>query len=85
MVPFVLCNTYKCSRASECYRLRVSPDIDQPYENFSKLCNEDNNHNFFMKIRSEDKVLDLDKILKNNKELEKLPENKCLEIGIPEA
>ena len=38
-----------------------------------------------MKIRSEDKVLDLDEILKNNKELEKLPENKCLEIGIPEA
>jgi hypothetical protein len=79
-----MCTKFNCPKANGCFRIRAETDENQHYDSFIALCNESDNYKYFMKIRPEDKVLGLDEILKNNKELEKLPENKCLEIGIPE-
>lgn len=83
MIPFVLCTKYDCPHASECYRLRASPDdpINQRYEPFIGLCNEEDEFHFFIRIRENDIVLEMEDILKNIKS----SENKCLEIGVCEV
>ncbi len=84
MIPFILCTKYTCPLANECYRLRASPSSnneEERYNEFISICNELDDYHFFIRIRENDKVLEMEDILKNIK----LPENKCLEIGVCEA
>ncbi len=82
MIPFILCTKYTCPHANECYRLRASPDNpnEQRYDGFISICSELDDYHFFVSIRENDKVLEMEDILKNIN----LTKNKCLEIGIPE-
>ena len=76
-----MCTRFNCPKANGCFRIRAETDENQHYDSFIALCNEDSGYKYYMKIRSEDKVLEMEDILKNIK----LPENKSLEIGIFEA
>ena len=77
MIPFILCTKYTCPHANKCYRLRASPENleEQRYNEFISICNENDDYHFFISVRENDKVLELDEILKNN---EKLSENESL-------
>jgi len=47
-------------KVNDCYRFRAnSLDKDQRYEDFSNLCNKENDFHFMMKIRPEDDVFEL--------------------------
>lgn len=67
MVPFVLCAKHTCSKINTCYRYRASPDTDQRYDTFPKLCDTEDSYSLFMMIRPEDQIIDLD--------LNEIPEN----------
>lgn len=64
MVQFVLCKKSTCPKINDCYRYRASPDIDQLYNDFINLCNEEDNYNFFIKIRPDDKIIELNNEIK---------------------
>jgi len=70
-----MCTKFNCLKANGCFRIRAETDENQRYESFTNLCNEEDDYRYFMKIRPEDKII----------ELENLPKNKALEIGIPEV
>jgi len=72
MIPFILCTKYICPLAKDCYRLRASPssnnEEEERYNEFISICNELDDYHFFIHIRENDKVLELEEILKNTKE-----------------
>lgn len=55
-----MCKKYTCPKATECYRLRASPNEDQRYEEFPKLCTKEDDYKMYMKIRPEDNIIKLD-------------------------
>jgi len=62
---FVICKKYTCPKATECFRLRASPDEGQLSNTFPGLCNEIDNYRLFIKIRPEDKIIELEELPKN--------------------
>ncbi|MCE5220021.1 MAG: hypothetical protein LLF98_01835 [Clostridium sp.] len=66
MPDIVMCKKYNCPKANECYRLRaISLDKYQAYTDFISICNDLDDYHFFMKIRPEDEVIELEEILEN--------------------
>ena len=66
---FILCKKHTCPKIETCYRYRAVPDQDQLYNEFINLCNEQDNYRYFITIRDNDKVIDLDiKAIENNEE-----------------
>jgi len=60
MPQFILCKKYTCPKIHNCYRYRAVPDQDQIYNEFINLCNEKDNYRYFIKIRLEDKIINLE-------------------------
>jgi hypothetical protein len=66
-----MCYKKDCPKSQKCYRYRAVPDQDQRYYDFTYLCQEnnkddENNYRYFIIIRKDDKIVELDKV----KELE---------------
>lgn len=62
MVPYVMCKKFTCLKANECFRLRAIPDEPQLYNDFIGLCNSDDGFQMIMKIRPDDKVIELNSL-----------------------
>jgi len=39
-----MCRKINCIKVINCYRLRASPDEEQQYDDFLKICNEEDNY-----------------------------------------
>jgi hypothetical protein len=67
MPQFVMCRKSECPKTHECYRYRAIPDgVDQPFSDFNILCNETDNYRLFIKIRPDDKIIEI-KLDESNK------------------
>lgn len=64
MIPYVLCSNIFCIKTNDCYRFRaLSDDENQRYFNFINICNQENNHKMIMKIKENDNVVELPKLI----------------------
>lgn len=66
-----MCFKKECPKSQKCYRYRAAPDRDQRYYDFTYLCQEnnednENNYRYFIVIRKDDRIVELDEV----KELE---------------
>lgn len=60
MPPYYLCKVTKCTKSNECYRYLAKSEIGQRYHDYVTLCNTNNNYIYFMKVRENDLIIDLD-------------------------
>lgn len=72
MIPYIMCEKYTCPKAINCYRLRAATDESQldMYNTFPGICNSDDNYQMFMKIRPDDKIIELSSLKESKQEEE---------------